>query len=156
MDLIDDSLGFSTACHRRYIGTWEISDGTLYLLHLNMMVPDEEPMSSTIRERLFRVVPATSFPIKAQWFNGKLRIAMLFGQGQLAASGKHGHIVNDRMIGGFALIASPAEYGNSGVMTFIVNQNGDVFEKDLGPERGAAASIKSFNPDPSWKKVAAQ
>ena len=76
MDLIDDSSGFTTACHRRYVGTWEIRNGTLYLVHLNMMVPDEEPLTPLMRQRLFRAVPCTGFPIKADWFNGMLRIAI--------------------------------------------------------------------------------
>lgn len=58
------------------------------------------------------------------------------------------------MIGGFALIARPAEYDNSGVMTFIVNHDGVVYEKDLGPDtEKAAAAIKLFDPDSSWKKI---
>lgn len=77
MDLKDPRrLGFHTGCYRQYLGTWEIRNQTLYLMHLNMIVPYEEPITPTIRERLFRAVPATSFPIKAQWFNGKLRIAI--------------------------------------------------------------------------------
>jgi hypothetical protein len=57
------------------------------------------------------------------------------------------------MIGGFALIAWPAAYGNSGVMTFIVNHDGVVYERDLGPNTAAAAGkITSFNPGKSWKR----
>jgi hypothetical protein len=79
---------------------------------------------------------------------------MLYGQGKNAADGARDYIVNDRMIGGFALIATPAEYGNSGVMTFIINQDGVVYEKDLGPESTElAAKIRTFDPDNSWKKV---
>ena len=79
---------------------------------------------------------------------------MLYGQGKNANGGARDFIVNDRMIGGFALIASPAEYGNSGVMTFIVNQDGDVYEQDLGPDtQGIAADIKVFDPDANWRKV---
>lgn len=79
---------------------------------------------------------------------------MLYGQGKSAADGARDYILNDRMIGGFALIATPADYGNSGVMTFIVNQDGVVYEKDLGPEStNAAAKIRSFDPDSSWRKV---
>lgn len=79
---------------------------------------------------------------------------MLYGQGKNAADGARDYIVNDRMIGGFALIATPADYGNSGVMTFIINQDGVVYEKDLGPEsRQEAAQIRLFDPDTSWKKV---
>jgi hypothetical protein len=58
------------------------------------------------------------------------------------------------MIGGFALVAYPAEYDNSGVMTFIVNQDGTVYEKDLGPNtNGIASSMTAFDPDSSWRKV---
>jgi hypothetical protein len=58
------------------------------------------------------------------------------------------------MIGGFGLIAYPAEYGNSGVMTFMVNHDGVVYEKDLGDETATVASeIDSFDPDESWTKV---
>ncbi len=79
---------------------------------------------------------------------------MLYGQGKNAADGPRDYIVNDRMIGGFALIAVPMDYGNSGVMTLIVNQDGEVFQKDLGPgTTEAAARIKLFDPDGSWQKV---
>jgi len=58
------------------------------------------------------------------------------------------------MIGGFALVAYPAEYRNSGVMTFIVNHTGNVFQKDLGPDTAKLAErMTSFNPDQSWTKV---
>jgi Protein of unknown function (DUF2950) len=58
------------------------------------------------------------------------------------------------MIGGFALVAYPAEYRNSGVMTFIVNYDGTVFQKDLGPDTtDVAEHMTSFNPNPTWKKV---
>ena len=66
MDLKDPHRsGFHTGCYRRYLGTWEIRNGTLYLVHLNMVVPDEEPLTPLIRQRLFRAVPCTGFPIKA-------------------------------------------------------------------------------------------
>ena len=74
MDLKMPGCGFSTACYRRYVGTWEIKNETLYLVHLNMMVPDEEPLDAELRQRLFRAVPCDGFPIKAHWFNGRLRI----------------------------------------------------------------------------------
>ena len=58
------------------------------------------------------------------------------------------------MRGGFALIAVPAEYGNSGIMTFIVNQDGVIFQKDLGADtEKVAAAISAFDPDPTWKQV---
>ena len=56
------------------------------------------------------------------------------------------------MIGGFALVAFPAQYGASGIMTFIVNQDGIVYEKNLGPDTARAArAMTAFNPEPGWK-----
>jgi len=79
---------------------------------------------------------------------------ILTRQGSMAAGGEVDYVVRGKMIGGFALVAYPAEYGNSGVMTFLVNHAGEVFQKDLG-ERTAriAERMTSFNPDQTWKKV---
>jgi hypothetical protein len=79
---------------------------------------------------------------------------ILTKQGPAAPGGALDYVVRGKMIGGFALVAYPAEYLNSGVMTFIVNHAGVVYEKDLG-ERTAqlAEAMRSFNPDQSWKKV---
>ncbi len=79
---------------------------------------------------------------------------VLAGQGKDARGGARDYIVHNRMIGGFGLMAVPAEYANSGVMTFIVNQDGVVYQKDLGPKTASIASgISSFNPDMSWTEV---
>ncbi len=79
---------------------------------------------------------------------------ILTQQGASAPGGAMSYIVNGKMIGGFALIAYPAEYGISGVMTFIVSHAGTVFEKDLGQRTEARAkNMTSFDPDQSWKKV---
>jgi hypothetical protein len=60
-------------------------------------------------------------------------------------------MVNGQLVRGFAFVAYPAEYRNSGVMTFIVNENGVVYEKDLGAETGQlAAAMSEYNPDKSW------
>lgn len=78
---------------------------------------------------------------------------MLYGHGRNAADGARDYILNDRMIGGFAPIATPAECGNSGVMIFV-NQDGVVYEKALGPNsRRLAIAIMLFDPDSSWQKV---
>jgi hypothetical protein len=78
---------------------------------------------------------------------------ILKGQGPKAPGGAYEYVVNGRMIGGFALVAYPASYGNSGVMTFMVNQDGVVYEKNLGPNTAAAAGkINRFNPDDTWKR----
>ena len=62
--------------------------------------------------------------------------------------------MNGKMMGGFALLAFPAEYGNSGIMTFIVNQDGTVYQKDLGPKTTELArKIELFAPDQTWTEV---
>jgi hypothetical protein len=81
------------------------------------------------------------------------RYRILKRQGPDAPGGAYDYVVQGRMIGGFALIAWPAAYGSSGVMTFLVNHDGVVYEKDLGPgTTAAAAKITRFNPDKSWKR----
>ena len=79
---------------------------------------------------------------------------ILTAQGKDASGGAYSYIVKGSMIGGFALVAYPAEYGNSGVMTFIVNHDGKVFQKDLGKGTGTvAAAMKEYNPDKTWAAV---
>lgn len=79
---------------------------------------------------------------------------ILASQGPAAAGGAKSHVVNGVMSAGFALVAWPAQYGASGVMTFIVNQDGVVFEKDLGKDSNAVAEkMMAFNPDKSWQRV---
>jgi hypothetical protein len=81
---------------------------------------------------------------------------LLTAQGPSAAGGAYDYLVKGKMLGGFALIAFPVEYGNSGVMSFIVNHDGVVYSKDLGPETAkAAGAIAAFDPDSSWKQEAA-
>jgi hypothetical protein len=78
----------------------------------------------------------------------------LRAQGANAKGGALDYIVGGHMIGGFAAIAYPARYGNSGVMTFIVNHDGVVYQKDLGPQTARlAAEIKRFDPGPGWTAV---
>ena len=79
---------------------------------------------------------------------------ILTAQGKDAPGGAYSYLAHGKMIGGFALVAYPAQYGVSGVMTFIVNQDGVVYQKDLGPNSAAIArAIKEFNPDSTWQKV---
>ena len=79
---------------------------------------------------------------------------ILKAQGSHAPGGKFSYVINGNMIAGFALIAYPDKWGSSGVMTFIVNQQGRVYEKNLGQETGElAAAVTEYDPDPSWKIV---
>lgn len=75
-------------------------------------------------------------------------------QGEYAADGPRDYRVDGRMTGGFALVAFPARHGDSGVMTFIVNQDGIVYQKNLGRRTEIIArQMSEFDPDPSWSKV---
>lgn len=79
---------------------------------------------------------------------------ILTQQGPTAPGGEIDYVVRGKMIGGFALIAYPAQYGNSGVMTFMVNHDGDVYEKDLGPDTAkTVARITEYSPNRTWRKV---
>jgi len=74
-------------------------------------------------------------------------------QGKSAPGGAYGYVINGNMVAGFAMLATPAEHGISGVMSFLVNQNGTIYEKDLGKNTAKiAAAITEFNPDASWQK----
>jgi hypothetical protein len=82
---------------------------------------------------------------------------LLNKQGPNAHGGAYDYVVNDQLLGGFAIVAFPAEYGNSGVMTFIMNHDGVVFSKDLGPETAKLAlAMDTFDPGSDWKKEEVQ
>lgn len=86
-----------------------------------------------------------------QPFDGYL-FEILKRQGKHAPGGKYDYVINGNMIGGFALVAWPAEYGQSGIMTFIVNQQGRVYQKDLGPKTAKIAKkMTEYDPDDSWR-----
>jgi hypothetical protein len=77
---------------------------------------------------------------------------ILTEQGTHAPGGAYNYVINGNMIGGFALVAWPADYEDSGVMTFIVNQQGKVYQKDLGEKTDELAkNMKAYDPDPTWK-----
>ena len=86
------------------------------------------------------------------YFGYKFRI--LKRQGDNVAGGAHDYVVNDNMINGFALIAWPAKYGETGVSTFVVSQAGVVYERDFGADTsGIVSKIMSFNPTDKWELV---
>jgi hypothetical protein len=90
--------------------------------------------------------------VEPQPFHG-YHFRILEGQGKNAPGGERSYLdKNGRMTGGFAAVAWPAKYGNSGIMTFQVNQQGLVFQKDLGEETEAAvAAINAYDPDENWQ-----
>jgi len=80
---------------------------------------------------------------------------ILTGQGKNAPGGAYSYVINGRMVAGTAMVAYPAEFDGTGVMTFIVNSAGKVFEKNLGKNTAAIASkMTTFDPGPGWKQVA--
>jgi hypothetical protein len=82
---------------------------------------------------------------------------ILTRQGKSGPSGAKSYVVNGKMTGGFAFVAYPAEYRSSGVMTFIVSQDGVVYEKDLGKKTDVVAkNMKEYNPNSSWQKAEEQ
>ncbi len=82
------------------------------------------------------------------------RYKLLTSQGKNAPGGAFDYVARGRMIGGFAVVAWPVKYGDTGVMTFMVSHDGVVYEKDLGPDTAArAAAMTRFDPDSSWQKV---
>jgi hypothetical protein len=105
------------------------------------------PIMARVRREGYQV-SATPVPYHGYYYR------ILTAQGKDAPGGAYGYLVKGRMIGGFAVIAYPAEYGNSGVMTFIVNHDGKVFQKNLGPNTASISKgMKEYNPDKSWTEV---
>jgi hypothetical protein len=79
---------------------------------------------------------------------------ILTRQGRHAPGGKYNYVINGHMVAGYAMVAWPAEWGNTGVMTFMVNQDGKVFQKNIGPDTAKRApAISTFDPDSSWSAV---
>jgi hypothetical protein len=89
---------------------------------------------------------------RSQPFHGYV-YRLLTRQGANAPGGPYDYMVNGELLGGFGLVAFPAEYGSSGIMTFIVNHDGVVYSRDLGPDTvRAAMAMREFNPDSMWTR----
>jgi len=79
---------------------------------------------------------------------------MLDGQGAHATGGAHVYRIKNKLMGGFGLVAWPAQYGVTGILTFIVNQDGEIYQKDIAPlPSGKVVPITGYDPDPTWKPV---
>ncbi|HEY6802312.1 MAG TPA: DUF2950 domain-containing protein [Pyrinomonadaceae bacterium] len=108
------------------------------------------PLVAYARAEGYRKSSSTS---ESPGFHG-YHMKILKAQGASAAGGAYNYLINGRMIAGFGLVAYPATYGKSGVMTFIVNQQGKVYQKNLGPNTASvAAAMTTYNPDKSWELV---
>jgi hypothetical protein len=103
------------------------------------------PLAAFATNQGYSLKPGSHVPFHGYFFH------MLSRQGSHAPGGAKDYVVNGTMTGGFAFIAYPAEYRNSGVMTFIINQDGVLLQKDLGTSTTqTAAAMTEFDPDPSW------
>jgi hypothetical protein len=109
------------------------------------------PLVATAEASGYGLPPASAGDPRA--FGGYY-FSILNGQGAHAPGGARSYVANGHMTGGFALLAFPARWGDSGVMTFLVNQNGIVFQKDLGPNTmRLARQITLYDPDRTWRIV---
>jgi hypothetical protein len=117
---------------------WQKSDGTW-----------DGPIGENVAKAIARGYTSRNEPYRGYFFQ------VLKGQGPAAPLGQLDYVVKGVMIGGFALLAAPARYRVTGVKTFMVSQDGVVYEKDLGPNTlEITRRIDRFNPDPSWIPVA--
>ena len=104
------------------------------------------PLAAFATSEGYSLQPNAHLPFHGYYFR------MLTRQGDQAKGGAKDYLVDGKMRGGFAFVAYPAEYDNSGVMTFVVNQDGVVLQKDLGKTTAeTAAALREFNPDASWR-----
>ncbi|HTP84453.1 MAG TPA: DUF2950 domain-containing protein [Alphaproteobacteria bacterium] len=114
---------------------------------------EESPLGPLIADARAEGYGAADKKAGPQPFHGYY-YRILKGQGPAARGGAYAYVLNGHMIGGFALVAFPAQYGVSGVMTFIVNHDDVVYQKDLGPRTAdLARKMTLFDPDSSWKPV---
>jgi hypothetical protein len=113
---------------------------------------DDGTWGGPIGEKIARAIQQ-GYSADAQPYHGYF-FEILKGQGPAAPLGELDYVVKGLMIGGFALIASPAEYGETGLNSFIVSQDGVVYQKELGPASlSEFAKMERFNPDKSWTPV---
>jgi hypothetical protein len=170
-----DELGAIEVCHayvdaqREYAGQDRLGDGVMayaeYLhsspgLHDGLYWPAKPPEELSPLGPLIAQARVEGYHHTARIFNEEQApyhgyyFKILTRQGKHAPGGRYNYLINGRLLAGFALIAWPAEWGNTGVMTFLVNQQGVVRQKNLGPKTVRfARAINTYNPDDSWSAV---
>jgi hypothetical protein len=143
-----DKTGFN-AYARRFISTAGKKDGLYWPTPTGAAPSPLGPLVGAAAREGYRLKTAQGQPSPYHGYYYRL----LTAQGKAANGGAYDYLVNGRLIGGFAVVAYPAKYGVSGVMTFIVNHDGTIYEKDLGKvTQSEAATMARFNPDRTWKK----
>ena len=109
---------------------------------------EESPFGPLVAEAVKEGYASKTSPYHGYYYK------ILKGQGKNAPGGQYVYVVNGKMILGYALLAYPASYGSSGIMTFIINQDDAVYQKNLGKNTAEIAeSITGYNPDKTWTKV---
>jgi hypothetical protein len=143
-----DHTGFSVYA-RRFISSDGKKDGLYWPTPTGAAPSPLGPLVGVAAKEGYRLKSGQSQPRPYHGYYYRL----LTAQGKNANGGAYDYLVNGRLIGGFAIVAYPAKYRVSGVMTFIVNHDGTVYEKDLGKATSAeAANMGRFDPDKTWKK----
>lgn len=113
----------------------------------------ESPLGLLVAEAHYAGYEVSASPRHRHPFHGYY-LRILTRQGEHAPGGKREYVVDGRMSGGFALIAYPEAYGETGVMSFMISQDGIIYEKNLGPKtRPVAEALNAFDPDQSWRAL---
>jgi hypothetical protein len=158
LDTVEAMAGFVEAQHE-YANAGHKSDGVSEYAHYISSTPGKtdglisgqspSPLPKEMAEAELRPGKTKAVPFHGYYFR------MLDSQGPNAPDGARIYLVNGKhMMAGFALVAWPSEYGVTGIHTFIVNQDGMVYEKDLGKTASnLTTTVKSFNPDKTWRVV---
>jgi hypothetical protein len=132
----------------KFVSTAGKQDGLYWKTDENQPPSPIGPLISDASGQGYTVEQGKATPFHGYYFR------ILTKQGPAAKGGTRNYMVNGRLSKGFAFVAYPAEYRNSGVMTFIVNQDGVVYEKDLGKETAnIAAAMSEYNPDKTWQRA---
>ncbi|EXI77781.1 MAG: hypothetical protein AW10_03524 [Candidatus Accumulibacter appositus] len=147
-----DGNGFNDYA-RRFVSTKDKRDGLYWPVEEGQPLSPLGPLISDASDEGYTVKQSKNKRHQPTPYHGYL-YRMLTAEGKNSPDGAYNYLVGDKMFGGFAVVAYPAKYGTSGVMTFLVNHNGIVYQKDLGNGTASAASaMRSFNPDTSWSVV---
>jgi Protein of unknown function (DUF2950) len=157
IDVMDMCVGF-VAAQKQYAEADRDKDGMLEYAEFLMSSPGQtDGLYSASEERIPKALAEAEVRAgrKAVPYHGYYFRVLTSARATSEHGGTHNYIVKAKhMIGGFALVAWPSEYGVTGIHTFVVNQDGVVYEKDLGkPASNLAAPVKSFGPDKSWTRV---
>jgi hypothetical protein len=133
---------------QKFISTKGKRDGLYWETKANEQPSPLGPLVAQARAEGYKGASGKPVPYHGYYYK------ILTGQAKDAPGGAYDYLVRGKMMGGFGMVAYPAQYGSSGIMTFIVNHDGVVYQKDLGPKTASIAqSMTRFNPDKTWTPV---